>query len=182
MASCEAVSDKADLAVVRFPCLRGRLGWPHWTRAGLATSREPALLTSVGRMPERSQHRVSGGRMPARTSGDGRWPASPGGLPEHRGERRLGAACAPSSPTLSPSRRASEACSGSPPADPRHATRSRIGSEGNPLGCSCIPGAGRGVSDSSPAGRVLGGPSSISLAVPRSPRSEPNVASTAAGS
>jgi len=34
-------------------------------------SREPALLTSVGRMPERSQHRVSEGRMPERTSGDG---------------------------------------------------------------------------------------------------------------
>ena len=27
-------------------------------------SREPALLTSAGRMPERSQHRVSEGRMP----------------------------------------------------------------------------------------------------------------------
>jgi len=32
-------------------------------------SREPALLTSAGRMPERSQHRVSEGRMPERTSG-----------------------------------------------------------------------------------------------------------------
>ena len=37
--------------------------------------REPALLTSAGRMPERSQHRVSGGRMPKRTSGDGAWAA-----------------------------------------------------------------------------------------------------------
>ena len=38
-------------------------------------SREPALLTSAGRMPERSQHRVSEGRMPKRTSGDGAWAA-----------------------------------------------------------------------------------------------------------
>ncbi len=30
-------------------------------REGLPMSREPALLTSVGRMPERSQHRVSEG-------------------------------------------------------------------------------------------------------------------------
>ena len=33
-------------------------------REGLPMSREPALLTSAGRMPERSQHRVSEGRMP----------------------------------------------------------------------------------------------------------------------
>ena len=33
-------------------------------REGLPVSREPALLTSAGRMPERSQHRVSEGRMP----------------------------------------------------------------------------------------------------------------------
>jgi hypothetical protein len=33
-------------------------------------SREPALLTSAGRMPERSQHRVSGGqRAPIRVRG-----------------------------------------------------------------------------------------------------------------
>jgi len=30
-------------------------------REGLAGPQEPALLTSGGRMPERSQHRVSGG-------------------------------------------------------------------------------------------------------------------------
>ena len=30
-------------------------------REGLPMSREPALLTSAGRMPERSQHRVSEG-------------------------------------------------------------------------------------------------------------------------
>jgi hypothetical protein len=38
-------------------------------------SREPALLTSAGRMPERSQHRASAGRMPKRASGDGTWAA-----------------------------------------------------------------------------------------------------------
>jgi hypothetical protein len=31
-------------------------------REGLPVSREPALLTSAGRMPERSQHRVSEGQ------------------------------------------------------------------------------------------------------------------------
>ena len=31
-------------------------------REGLPMSREPALLTSAGRMPERSQHRVSEGQ------------------------------------------------------------------------------------------------------------------------
>ena len=31
-------------------------------REGLPMPREPALLTSAGRMPERSQHRVSGGQ------------------------------------------------------------------------------------------------------------------------
>ncbi len=31
-------------------------------REGLAMPREPALLTSAGRMPERSQHRVSEGQ------------------------------------------------------------------------------------------------------------------------
>ena len=31
-------------------------------REGLAGPREPALLTSAGRMPERSQHRVSEGQ------------------------------------------------------------------------------------------------------------------------
>jgi len=45
-------------------------------------SREPALLghrsasgglVGAGRMPERSQHRVSEGRMPKRMSGDGAW-------------------------------------------------------------------------------------------------------------
>jgi hypothetical protein len=45
-------------------------------REGLPVSREPALLTSAGRMPERSQHRVSEGRMPKRTSGDGAWAAT----------------------------------------------------------------------------------------------------------
>ena len=38
-------------------------------------SREPELLTSAGRMPERSQHRVSEGRIRKRTSGDGAWAA-----------------------------------------------------------------------------------------------------------
>ena len=42
---------------------------------GLPGPREPALLTSGGRMPKRSQHRVSAGRMPERTSGDGAWAA-----------------------------------------------------------------------------------------------------------
>jgi hypothetical protein len=46
-------------------------------------SREPALLTSAGRMPERSQHRVSEGRMPKRTSGDGAWAAPNRGLHVH---------------------------------------------------------------------------------------------------
>ena len=40
-------------------------------REGLPVSREPALLTSAGRMPKRSQHRVSVGRIRKRTSGDG---------------------------------------------------------------------------------------------------------------
>jgi len=39
-------------------------------REGLAGPREPALLTSAGRMPERSQHRVSEGqRAPIRLGG-----------------------------------------------------------------------------------------------------------------
>jgi hypothetical protein len=39
-------------------------------REGLPMSREPALLTSAGRMPERSQHRVSEGqRAPIRLGG-----------------------------------------------------------------------------------------------------------------
>jgi len=46
------------------PALRAWRCWVRRIREGLPTSREPALLTSVGRMPERSQHRVSGGRMP----------------------------------------------------------------------------------------------------------------------
>ena len=48
------------------------------------------------------------------------------------------------------------------------------------MGCNCGPGAGRGATDSSPAGCVRGGPRIISRAVPTSPRSDPNVASTAA--
>jgi hypothetical protein len=57
-------------------------------REGLAMSREPALLTSAGRMPERSQHRVSEGRMPERTSGDGAW-AAPNRCQLVMGKRQL---------------------------------------------------------------------------------------------
>ena len=49
-------------------------------------SREPALLTSAGRMPKRSQHRVSEGRMPKRTSGDGAWAAPNRDTVARRGE------------------------------------------------------------------------------------------------
>ena len=35
---------------------------PRCIREGLPVPREPALLTSAGRMPERSQHRVSEGQ------------------------------------------------------------------------------------------------------------------------
>jgi hypothetical protein len=44
-------------------------------------SREPALLTSAGRMPERSQHRVSEGQ---------RAPIRPGGLVDVANVRRRG--------------------------------------------------------------------------------------------
>ena len=50
-------------------------------REGLAGPQEPALLTSAGRMPERSQHRVSGGldgrsERPAMGSGQPRTAAN----------------------------------------------------------------------------------------------------------
>jgi len=50
-------------------------------REGLAGPQEPALLTSGGRMPERSQHRVSGGldgrsERPAMGSGQPRTAAN----------------------------------------------------------------------------------------------------------
>ena len=40
----------------------GVAGFECRIREGLAGPREPALLTSAGRMPERSQHRVSEGQ------------------------------------------------------------------------------------------------------------------------
>ena len=53
-------------------------------REGLAGPQEPALLTSAGRMPERSQHRVSGGQdgqseRPAMGSGQPRTAANSSG-------------------------------------------------------------------------------------------------------
>ena len=58
-----------------FDCLNCRI------REGLAGPQEPALLTSAGRMPERSQHRVSGGQdgrseRPAMGSGQPRTAAN----------------------------------------------------------------------------------------------------------
>ena len=46
------------------PALRAWRYADRIIREGLPMPREPALLTSGGRMPERGQHRVSEGRMP----------------------------------------------------------------------------------------------------------------------
>ena len=53
----------ADASVNEVPSLplRACMGL-RIIREGLPMSREPALLTSAGRMPERSQHRVSEGQ------------------------------------------------------------------------------------------------------------------------
>jgi hypothetical protein len=65
-ASCEAVVNAGGRgrAVGRTPLLALRAWMNPVDEGGLPMPREPALLTSAGRMPERSQHRVSEGRMP----------------------------------------------------------------------------------------------------------------------
>ena len=74
MASCHAIREG---------------GADHVLRAGVARAPIRRGLVVAGRMPKRSQHRVSGGRMPQRTSGDGAWPAPTGTPPRHRNRQIL---------------------------------------------------------------------------------------------
>ena len=56
-------SEKLAMQSAESPGLRRGLLWDsEIIREGLPMSREPALLTSAGRMPKRSQHRVSEGQ------------------------------------------------------------------------------------------------------------------------
>jgi len=57
-------SASCSCQATRIPLLALRAWMNPVDEGGLPMPREPALLTSAGRMPERSQHRVSEGRMP----------------------------------------------------------------------------------------------------------------------